>query len=553
MVIWDDVICNMQEDQFCLLTFTMAFIFTHIRYTVLLLFTFVVSTAFAAGVAGPTPRMLDGTLALSQLYPDSAFLILKRLHQIALGANDKKTIGVSLQQMGKISYAQGHYAQSLDYHLQAEKVFLQLEDKKLLADNFNDLGSVYYQNIDRKSSRRQYNEALKIYKKLNNHTGLGETYGNIGHLQEKQQRYDSAFFYQRLALTEYRKADNRLGMAKIYENLGSIHEDLVRYDSAMHYFDLSLKLYHQGKNEVASIEVVNNIGDILRKQGGYTEGLAYSRKALKMSIETKNEYQQASAYRDISKAYNLMGRNDSAYHYLELSRKHLLQIYSVQNNKQMSFLQIIYNLDKKNDEIAALENNHKLNLTITVAVVIVVLLLIIMGALTISRQRLKLRESIVVAEKNAQLSAAQQEQLELKSKELTTHTLQVIQHNQFLENMRSTITDMVKDDKRDQKKQLQELVKQISQNINHDQQWKDFTGIFEQLHQSFFDNLKAHCADLTVNDIRLIALLKMNMSAKDMAAIFGISQDSLRVARYRLRKKMNIAEGENLISFIQSI
>jgi hypothetical protein len=182
-----------------------------------------------------------------------------------------------------------------------------------------------------------------------------------------------------------------------------------------------------------------------------------------------------------------------------------------------------------------------------------VLLLIVMGMLTISRQRLKLRENAAVVAKNAQENLAQQEQLALKSKELTTHTLQVIQHNQFLENMRSKLEEMIKDDKRDQKKQLLQLVKQISQNINHDQQWKDFTLLFEQLHQSFFDNLKAHCEDLTVNDIRLIALLKMNMSSKDMAVIFGISQDSLRVARYRLRKKLNIVEGDNLNSFIQTI
>jgi len=524
-----------------------------LRYKASLLFMFLLLIAISVNGKEPLPKELERTLVLSLRYPDSAFLIIKRLHQIALGTNDKKTIGVCLQQMGKISYAQGHYAQALDYHLHAEKIFRQLEEKNLLAANFNDLGSVYYQNIDRKSSRRQYNQALKLYKNLYNHSGLGETYGNIGHLHEKQQRYDSAFFYQRLALLEYRKADNQLGMAKIYENLGSIHEDLERYDSAMHYFDLSLKLYNKGKNEVSSIEVVNNIGDVLRKQGGFKEGLSYSRKALKMSVETKNEYQQASAYRDIARAYNAMGQNDSAYYYLELSRKHLLQIYSEQNNKQMSFLQIIYNMDKKNDEIATLENNHKVNVIITIAVVIVVLLLIVMGALTISRQRFKLRESTAVAEKNAQLHQAQQEQLDLKSKELTTHTLQVIQHNQFLENMRNKLVEMVNEDKRDQKKQLQELVKQISQNINHDQQWKNFTGIFEQLHQSFFDNLKTHCEDLTVNDIRLIALLKMNMSAKDMAAIFGISQDSLRVARYRLRKKLNIKEGENLTSFIQTI
>lgn len=500
----------------------------------------------------PLPS-LQYTLSLSKSNPDSAFLILKQLHQKALLENNKKDIAICLQQMGKIYYAQGHFAQALDYHQQAAKVLGPLHQQQLMADNFNDMGQVYYQNMDKKLARKQFDYAMRLNKEVNNKVGLAETYGNIGHLYEKDQRYDSAFYYQHAALEAYKNVDYKQGMAKIYENLGSIFEDLVRYDSARFYFDRSLKLYEVVNNTVSSIEVINNIGDILRKDGNYREGLAYSKKALRMSLDTKNEYQEASAYRDIARAYNLIGVNDSAFHYMELSRKHLLNIYSDQNNKQMSFLKIIYDTDKKNDEIAQLENGRKVNMIISIAVIIVVLLLIVMGMLTISRQRLKLRENMAIVAKNTQVNLAQQEQLELKSKELTTHTLQVIQHNQFLDSMRAKLDEMIKDDKRDQKKQLQTLVKQINQNINHDQQWKDFTLLFEQLHQSFFDNLKLHNEDLTVNDIRLIALLKMNMSSKDMAAIFGISQDSLRVARYRLRKKLGLAEGDNLGSFIQTI
>lgn len=500
----------------------------------------------------PDP-VLNHTIALSNSSPDSAFLILKKLYHEALNKNDRRTIGICLKQMGEICYSQGHLAQSLDYHQQAYKIFMQIADTRLLADNFNDMGIVYYQNRDKRSSRKQYDQALHLYKEHHDKIGLGDTYGNIGHLFEKEQRYDSAFYYQRQALKAYTNAAHRQGMAKIYENLGSIFEDLVRYDSARFYFDRSLELYKAVNNQVSSIEVINNIGDVLRKTGNYKEGLAYSKNALRMSLATKNEYQQASAYRDIAKSYHLLGEKDSAFYYLELSRKHLLNIYSDQNNRQMSFLQIIYDTDKKNDEIARLENGHRINIIIGIAVVIVILLLVIMGLLTISRQRLKLRENMAIAEKNAQLNLAQQEQLELKSRELTTHTLQVIQHNHFLDSMRSKIEEMVKEEKRDQKKQLQQLVKQISQHVNQDQQWRDFTTMFEQLHQSFFDNLKAHCEDLTVNDMRLIALLKMNMPSKDMAAIFGISQDSLRVARYRLRKKLNINQGDNLSSFIQTI
>jgi len=129
----------------------------------------------------------------------------------------------------------------------------------------------------------------------------------------------------------------------------------------------------------------------------------------------------------------------------------------------------------------------------------------------------------------------------------------VIQSNQFLEELKEEISNMIKDEKRDQKRQLQQVMMKINQNINHDRHWKEFSTLFEQIHQTFFDNLKKHSDDLTANDIRLVALIKMNLSSKDMAVIFGISQDSLRVARYRLRKKLNIPQGENLSSFIQTL
>ncbi len=54
-------------------------------------------------------------------------------------------------------------------------------------------------------------------------------------------------------------------------------------------------------------------------------------------------------------------------------------------------------------------------------------------------------------------------------------------------------------------------------------------------------------------DMRLLALLKMNLGSADISTMLGISQDSLRIARYRLRKKLNLDEGESLIGFLQKI
>lgn len=112
---------------------------------------------------------------------------------------------------------------------------------------------------------------------------------------------------------------------------------------------------------------------------------------------------------------------------------------------------------------------------------------------------------------------------------------------------------MAKEDKRDQKKPIREIIQQINQNFNNDKYWEEFSNTFEQIHFSFFNNLKQHASDLTSSEIRLISLLKMNLNSNDMATILGISLDSLRVARYRLRKKLNLEQGENLSSFLQAL
>jgi len=262
-----------------------------------------------------------------------------------------------------------------------------------------------------------------------------------------------------------------------------------------------------------------------------------------------------------------MHQSDSAYRYAELSRKYSLDVYSKEGVNQTAFLQVLYDINKQNDEISRLNNIRKVNRIITAAVVVVVLLLIVLALVIFSRQRFKIKDQIALAkQKEAQHELMQLElknqylqeenlkqQLEVKSKELSVHTLNLIKNNQLLENMRGTLQAMVKEDKRDQKKQMQQIILQINESFNHEQHWKEFTTAFEQVHQRFFDNIKIYSSELTAADMRLIALLKINLDSADIAALLGISTDSLRVSRYRLRKKLNIEQGDNLTAFIQSL
>jgi tetratricopeptide (TPR) repeat protein len=505
----------------------------------------------------PASANREQTEVLIKKNPNAAFVKIKRDLNTALQQNDQTSAAMSYQYLGELFYYQAAYSQAVKYYHKANDIFKKDDDQSDLAKNLIKIGEAYYYSKQYGIALGKFQEALNIYARLGNRSGIAACYGLIGQTHEKNGKYEISMKYQRMALAGYRSGKDQSGLAKIYENLGSIYEDKLPMDSALKYYRLAFELNQLHANDLAQIEIVNNIGDVYRKTGRYTEALGYTRTAKTMSLRLNDQYQLSAAYRDLSKNFDLMKRYDSAYHYSELGRNIFLKIFTEDNNKQLTLMQTLFEIQQKDDAILRFENDKKANHWIIGATALILILLVSLAASIISRQRLKLRNEKKLNEQNHSLYEAHKNaitaELELKSKELTSNTLHVIQSNQFLDELKAEMLEMVKDDKRDQKKQIQQIIRKISNNINHDRHWKEFSDLFEQIHQTFFDRLKTRCEELTGNDIRLVALIKMNLSSKDMAILFGISQDSLRVARYRLRKKLNIGAGENLSSFIQSL
>ncbi|ADB38417.1 tetratricopeptide repeat protein [Spirosoma linguale] len=528
-----------------------------------------IALLLAATVVGAQP-VINETEHLTQQHPDSTYRLLKsRLDRAMSGPNPLAT-GDYLQQIGVLLYHQGSYVQAIDYLLQAQKIFRTAEDGNRLAQNRNELGTVYYYNEQVNQALTQFNEALAFYLKTRNPAGLARTYANIGHIYEKKKDIERAFSYQKLALHNSQLANDSESLTKIYENLGSIFEDEARYDSAFVYYQKALTLSRQNGDEVGQIEIINNLGDVFRKTGRYQQGMALSREALQRARQQGERYQLSAALRDIAKTFKLLNQPDSAYSYIEQSRDLTDEIYAAANNRQITLLQTLYDVERKDSEIAQLNAQKRIDLIILSASGMVLLLIGVLGVVMISRQRLKIRNERAANQQNQQIYRTQHElmqvalknkqlqeenlkgQLELKSKELTTHTLQIIQKNQVLEELKHDLTVVLKDEKRDQKKQLRALVDKISLSFNQDKYWADFRTIFDQVHPAFFQQLTQRFPELTATDMRLVALLKMNISSADIATLLGISTDSLRVTRYRLRKKIGLSEGESLSAFIHS-
>lgn len=80
-----------------------------------------------------------------------------------------------------------------------------------------------------------------------------------------------------------------------------------------------------------------------------------------------------------------------------------------------------------------------------------------------------------------------------------------------------------------------------------------FFSNFEKVYPNFRNSLQSINPNLSANELKLCALLRLNLSSKEIGALMNITQESVNKARYRLRKKMNLTSKEDLIAFITSI
>lgn len=157
-----------------------------------------------------------------------------------------------------------------------------------------------------------------------------------------------------------------------------------------------------------------------------------------------------------------------------------------------------------------------------------------------------------------QISQLEKEKLELqiqaKNQELASNTMHLVQKSEILQKIKNEIQNIAKSSKdTSTAKELRAVVRKISTDERLDEDWEDFALHFDQVHGQFLQRLREKYSQLTPKDHRLCAYLRMNLASKEIAPLMNISVRSVEVARYRLRKKLEIDNEVNLVEFMMEI
>lgn len=141
-------------------------------------------------------------------------------------------------------------------------------------------------------------------------------------------------------------------------------------------------------------------------------------------------------------------------------------------------------------------------------------------------------------------------ELAFKKKELTTHALHLAKKNEVLENVKQKAAALKTSESG---RGYQQLIQTINFDQQDDKNWENFIQYFEQVHKDFNRTVRERYPEVTKNELRLMALLKMNLSTKEIANILNISIAGVKKAGNRLRKKLEITPEESLEELVITI
>ena len=176
--------------------------------------------------------------------------------------------------------------------------------------------------------------------------------------------------------------------------------------------------------------------------------------------------------------------------------------------------------------------------------------------LALQREELKHQKKILEMELKAENELNTQEyekhilelELQAKSSEVAGKSLSIAKQSEMIENIQGIL-----DTETDFNKLKSEIKKSIKINAVNKHEWETFETNLNQIHNAFIINLSKKHPNLTSKDIKLCVYLKMNLTSKEIAPMMNISFRGVELQRYRLRKKLNLIQDENLSKFLLSI
>lgn len=456
-------------------------------------------------------------------------------------------------------------------------------------------------------SQGKYLQAYLLNKKLEDYFDevgdylfLGKTCINIAYILNGLEEYQEPLEYLRKAKDAFSRGNYRLQAIKNQLNIANIlsqqgeqkeaadilnkllKEDSVRRDtlfliSVLVSLDQCISPAKEMNNKYARkahylagllgneyylMYTSTNLGAYFLKYDNRCDSaLFYYRKAYNYLKNNNDAYITANILQGLSDCYSCLNRTDSAYYYLKYHN--LCKDSLAGNNKiiEINKMEGRYEIERYESELKRAEEkavwHRKMLLLITLSFVILSLLICYIFWLLHKKEKinkqLKEAENRELSE-HLKIETLQNERFQIeidsKNRELTSNTLIIAEKNQALKKLIKEI-DILGSKGLLSPKDKNHLTKEIKENLASGDEWQFFKIHFEKVHPDFFTILKDRYPALSENELHLCAYIRIGMSSKQIASMLSVLPETINMARYRMRKKMEVDQDTSLEDFLR--
>jgi tetratricopeptide (TPR) repeat protein len=488
--------------------------------------------------------------------------------QLSEKINDSKGQARANRVIGVAYWSQGYHIKALEYLNDSHKIYEALGDKEGVANTRLNIGMVY-------SDLKDYDKALSYYEQaINEFTGLelksriATTFTKMGTILIELHKNDDALQYLMDALQMHIDSNFIYGIAEVHNRLGKLYFNKNEIEQAYYHIKKAMSLGDQVSDIHGLTDNLIVYGKILHASNKIDEATVEISKALQLAKENNLIQFELLAYEVLKELKKEQNKPEESFVFYD---KYIVlkdSLFNSEKSKEIAYLEFKNEIEGQNKALLALKEKEKKNNLIKLILIIGVIILSIAGYVIyiISRQRSKKSKelSIKTQEYMESLNALTQNklenselkrqelrrQLDFKNKELTAYALNFIKKNEVVEQLQQTINKVKKSTTVEKGKLVTDLNKIIRKNLSIDKDWEDFSRFFDDVHKGFYSNLKSKHEGLTSNDLKICSLIRLNLNIKETASILAISPESVKTARYRLRKKLELDPQQEIFNYL---
>lgn len=431
-------------------------------------------------------------------------------------------------------------AEALFYNLKSIELMEKLGSEKFyrVSHRYTILGELLYHTREYEKSIKYSKKAL--HHKLDNskHIQRVTTLNTIGMAYQKLQQPDSAIFYfdksSKLAATQ----NNEVWVTIPNANKAKIWFTQKKYKEAFPLFEAD---YNASAKMGDYPNAANNLqwmAKIYLVEHKTDSALKKARQARQMLRNYPNMSATANIYQTLAAIYKQQNKTDSSDRYQLLYDDIHDSTEAAVATSRSEIVQLRLDDERNKTKIETLqENQHteKINRNIFIGFVLLLSLIIYFSY---NRQHTKQKKQ--QKSKEAELNAA--------NEQMALFTKTIAENLQLIDNLQQQIEQHNLDPAI---KQNLEILKQKT--ILTEDDWEVFQSIFEKIYGGFFERLRKINPNITSAELRFASIIRLQMNNRQAGVMLGISPDSARKTRLRLRQRLNITEELNLEQVVQSL